>query len=109
MFIRHKAQLFCAQIKAQKFGLRAVRACIKDRTTKLASHQTHNVHALAKAAVVAYTAGSGGPVWIKVLIKYVPADIGGAHTNILSGGPEFLATALALRAAHRPALRPTHS
>ena len=47
MFILHKAQLFYAQIKAPKCASRDVCARIKDQTHELASHQTHNVHALA--------------------------------------------------------------
>ena len=47
LFILHKAQIFGAQIKAQKLGLRAARECFKYLTPELASHQTQNVHGLA--------------------------------------------------------------
>ena len=47
MFILHKAQLFCAQIKAQKCASRPTGACITNQSPKHAAHQTHNVHALA--------------------------------------------------------------
>ena len=47
MFILHKAQIFCAQIKAKKFGSRAARNRSTYLTPELASHQTQNVHGLA--------------------------------------------------------------
>ena len=64
MFILHKAKILSAQIKAKKFGSRAMRAHITYGTPELASHKNRMCMQVSCGDVTG--ADSGGPVWSKV-------------------------------------------